>query len=289
MNLIFSTSTKEFQPVSYGDSYLYDNYAQVLSFLKNSRIDKIYLLSFSKPIISASTVDWYSELAGPMIPLSEYGVEHKESVEKSYYELIGFIKSKISELIQSGDGENRVWAELLEAVFTTENNQIVSNGSEWALIWGWKFRSGLKYVQPIYNPKSEEKIETGVNAPIVEEPKKDEPEVNDSYIEPVLEEDYPKEEEEPEVEKIQDPPPQPPKQNNTTPISIGFLERIKRFFRWISYRFWGLMLLILFALLICCICRRCCGSKIDCSQYENINRSIDSLDNVIKSKCRVPR
>jgi hypothetical protein len=33
MNLVYATSTDDFQPISFGDSYLYDNYGRLNSFL----------------------------------------------------------------------------------------------------------------------------------------------------------------------------------------------------------------------------------------------------------------
>ena len=66
---------------------------------------------------------------------------------------------------------------------------------------------------------------------------------------------------------------------------ISFGERIKRIFRWITYRFWGLMMLIVFVLLILCLCKHCCRKEDDCSKYQDIDKVQQKHEMRVKERC----
>lgn len=70
---------------------------------------------------------------------------------------------------------------------------------------------------------------------------------------------------------------------------LTFWERIKRFFRWISYRFWALMLLIIFILLLCCLCKNCSNKKAapcdNCKELDSINKRLEETKIRLKENC----
>jgi hypothetical protein len=290
MNQIYITSTNEYKPLSHKDTYLYDSYSQIFAFLKTLGLNKEHLQSFSKPVISGSRIEWYSDHVGPMKPITELNELKRREIENSYKEFIKLIKAKVNYLKQSNESENHSWAELLGDVFSLKNNQLISNGINWSLIWGWDFRNEIVFLDPIIplddNSLSSDKKTEDYKQPIIPiEPieKKEsatipQPPVKDEISDTILSEKIP--------DDTKNPDSTINLQKKYRKNYISFLEWIKRFFRWISYRFWGLMLLILFALIICCICRKCSVKKTNCNDVENIEHKLDSLNQKIKIRCK---
>jgi hypothetical protein len=65
---------------------------------------------------------------------------------------------------------------------------------------------------------------------------------------------------------------------------LSFWQHIKRFFRWLAYRFWGLMLLIIYTLLIIFLTKQC-TNKPDCSKFQKVERELKYLEGRIKERC----
>ena len=68
---------------------------------------------------------------------------------------------------------------------------------------------------------------------------------------------------------------------------VGFFGYIKRFFRWISYRFWGLMMLIIYTLLVLCVCRYCCKKECpdNCSELEQTEQELIKIKERLNERC----
>ena len=286
MNLVYTTSTDDFQPISFGDSYLYDNYGRLNSFLKN-RITAKELQRMAKPVLTSTRqIEWHSTFDGPMQGLDSYPQEIQVTVEKEYLELFKKIERTVAEFRTSQDKDKEQWASILGLVFNPADNKLLYNGSEWMFIWGWKFRNKLIIQSPEFNiPEEIEEIqqleentptepEEIAAPPVVPIPPMAEPET----IEP---ESIKPEEEKPVIDPIIPVLPTKPRIRQR----LSFWERIKRFFRWIAYRFWGLMMLIVFVLLILCLCKRCCHEKEDCSAFENVDKELKRLEDRVKERC----
>lgn len=283
MNLVYTTSTDDFQPISYGDSYLFDNYSRLISFLK-TRLNSSELDRVSKPLLIASrNIEWYSIFNAPMKPLDNFGEEHQISIEIEYLELIKKIERIIGDFKKSQDKDKEEWAQILSLVFKPSDNKLLSNGVDWVFIWGWQFRNKLIIQNPDFNiPEVPSQIEQ------IRDEKKDNSDLTDDLVSEI---DSPQQEEIREMPKVNEPisvlDPIIPSAS-AVPIvrkRISFWERIKRFFRWIAYRFWGLMMLIVFVLLILCLCRNCCSKKEDCSQNQKLDKELKMLENRIKERC----
>lgn len=284
MNLVYSTSTDDFQPISFGDSYLYDNYGRLSSFLKN-RLTSADLNRLAQPILGANKkIDWFSLSDAPMTLLTDFPEETQVIIEKEYLELVKKIQRTIVEFRNSQDKDKEQWASILNLVFNPEDNKLLYNGKDWIFIWGWQFRNKLIVQNPNFLiPEIPEEIETNEVEPIDKI-------INDEVLVPEMA--LPQNEDKLEVPKIAADQPiiQP-----VTPIvpvvpvirkRISFWERIKRFFRWLAYRFWGLMMLIVFTLIVLCLCKTCCKEKQeDCSLYENIDKELKLLEDRVKERC----
>jgi hypothetical protein len=286
MNLVYTTSTDDFQPISFGDSYLYDNYGRLNSFLK-SRLTSTELQRLAKPMLtSKKQIEWHSSFDGPMQSLDAYPQEIQVKVEKEYLELFKKIERTVSEFRTSQDKDKEEWASILGLVFNPSDNKLLYNGSEWMFIWGWQFRNKLIIQSPEFNipeeieeiPQPEESASVDpelppvppvFTVPPVPEPKVEEPKaITPEEEKPV---DGPKIPVRPVVPRMRQ--------------RLSFWERIKRFFRWIAYRFWGLMMLIVFVLIILCLCKRCCHEKQDCSAFEKVDKELKILEDRVKERC----
>ncbi|NBW59759.1 MAG: hypothetical protein EBR41_04240 [Crocinitomicaceae bacterium] len=157
MNLIYSTDTKEFSPISHGDTYLYEKYFRIFSFLKTKLKDYEYN-RLAQPIVKENMVDWHGNYANKMRSLSNFDPSIQKNIESSYVELLSKTKKIVKELLSSGDDEKMAWGKLISETFDAENNILITDGNEWAIIWGWQFRNKLnfanadfisdKYVEP---------------------------------------------------------------------------------------------------------------------------------------------
>ncbi len=249
MNIIYSTSTSEFIPLSYEGNYLYENYSRVIAFLR-SKLTINEISRISKPAVDLGKVDWYSVQNGPMKPLDTFDVNHQRVIESEYVGLLKKVKNEINILKFSKDEEGLLWAELLEAVFKVEDNFLVSNGSEWAIIWGWKFHSNLRYSSPdfetsgIIPPVSQESsMEDGIYSE--EKPIENDIPPRIPFTEPITDtyenETYYFEGDNERAKRV----------------SVSFWTRLKRLLRWLAYRFWAILFILFFMLLCCCLCKQC--------------------------------
>jgi hypothetical protein len=249
MNIIYSTSTSEFIPLSYEGNYLYENYSRVTAFLR-SKLTSDEIGHISKPKVDIGKVEWYSAQNGPMKPLVTFDDVHQRSVESAYVELLKKIKNEISILRFAKGEESHLWADLLDAVFKVEDNFLVSNGSEWAIIWGWKFHSHLRYASPdfevsnIITPDISESSAVESSTPIEEKS-----ENNFSNDQPLIEPATPPYLQEPivGVRNI----------DSRRRVRVSFWTRLKRILRWLAYRFWAILFILFFMLLCCLLCRQC--------------------------------
>jgi hypothetical protein len=165
MNLIYSTDTKEFSPISHGDSYLYEKYFRIFSFLKTKLKDHEYN-HLAQPIVKENMVDWHGNYSNKMNSLSSFDSKIQEKIETLYVELLSKTKKISKELLSSGDEEKMAWGKLISETFNTENNILITDGIEWAIIWGWQFRNKLNFAnadfisdqfeEPVPSPKTTE-------------------------------------------------------------------------------------------------------------------------------------
>lgn len=287
MNLIYSTDTKEFSPISHGDSYLYEKYFRIFSFLKTKLKDHEYN-HLAQPIVKENMVDWHGNYSNKMNSLSSFDSKIQEKIESLYVELLSKTKKISKELLSSGDEEKMAWGKLISETFNTENNILITDGIEWAIIWGWQFRNKLNFAnadfisdqfeEPAPSPKTTEDTllaKTTIVSPV--DTKETISQANEE-IPPYA--DGEKADNNPILGKTVIPPP---------PIAIksrlSFWQHIKRFLRWLAYRFWGLIMLIIYTLLIICLCKKCQHNDNDCSQYQKIERDLKYLEGRVKERC----
>ena len=273
MRNIFSISTKEFQPISYGGNYLHDNYDNLVSFLKLKFKDEKQRLA--KPIQKdEKSFDFFGDFKKPLKRISTFDKSIQDEILLSYNEYLEKVGSLSKRLIRSNNKDEQDWGEILKCVFNRDDNIVISDGQDWILVWGWSFRNKEENYIPLTTiPEKPEEINT-------------ESITTGTLITPlsVQEELAPEENpvEEVEEEAIEEQPIE-----NSKKSKVGFFGYIKRFFRWISYRFWGLMMLIIYTLLILCICRYCCDKECpdNCSELKKTEQELIKIKERLNERC----
>jgi hypothetical protein len=313
MNKIFELSTKQYEPISIGSSYLFEQHHAIVSFLK-SKLDPSFLNRLASPklIERAEIIEWYANTTSTLSTIDSFSDEQQFGIKQKYWEL----KFKINEIIQSlassvkGTEANQ-WIEILNATFSENDNLLLSDGDDLFIIWGWKFNSGASnYLEPQFLPSVNPVVDnSNINNQNIDSSDENSTSIlesTDLQNDTTLNED-PTEE---SIEKnkdinvilttIENTTTQPENNNiNETEVidkpevdtirKLTFWERIKRFFRWISFRFWALMLLIILILLLCCLCKNCSSKKAapcdNCKELDSINKRLEETKIRLKENC----
>jgi hypothetical protein len=271
MKLVYTIDTNSFEPISFGSNYLYNQYDRVNSFIVSYFGDE-YKNLLAKPILTSGAVQWYSNIESPLSRLSDLAPQTQNLLKAEYWEVKGKLDAKISGLVVSADKEKQSWGKLLQEVFSDENNIVLSDGKDWCLLWGWKFRNRAEnYYAPHFLTKtSPVAVDPEDTVPLVETTNKG----NFNYTnEPSV--IVPEEEVRRESFK--------PITLNTTDNG-NILYRIKRFFRNYIYHYWGLLLVIAILLMYSCLLKNC---KSDNKGNEALLKSkLENLEKKVKDRCK---
>lgn len=135
MYKFYQLSTEKYKPLSFDNTYLFNQYDKVQNFIK-TRIGSEYKNLLAKPVKHGFEIEWYS----PFLDLNE--ITHEDNILLQQY---WHFKDKLEEQIQmissSNDEDAQNWITLLGLVFEPKNNVIYSNGSDFCIIWGWVFEN----------------------------------------------------------------------------------------------------------------------------------------------------
>ena len=295
MNLLFSINSSNYKPISFRERYFYDFYDIVDSFLatKLDSEDKNRLL---KPMLaSGGQINWYGKYEGDFKRLNDCNTNVSEKVKFEFNRFIEKTDELSSSLKNKRDSDNSEWGNLIANLFQHDRIILIANDkSDWGILWGWDFMSNnenkLPKLEPTYKPEiiePEQPIEnpidteeTGVKEVITNEPK-----VTIIGVDPT-----PK----PEniiVDEINEEEEVEPLDVTETKViyaeRIGFLGRIKRLLRWISYRFWALFWLIIYTLLIIWLCRYCDRPNCDayCEKLKKTKEELNDLERRVRERC----
>jgi hypothetical protein len=270
MNVIYTIDTTTYEPISFGSMYLYNQYDKIQSFLLKNYQNK-YKDILAKPILSGGQVIWYGHFNDPMSRLSDLTEEVQTTIKTAYWSTKLDITKDIDLLIASRDTEKKNWGQLLKEVFNDDNNVILSNGSAWCLLWGWKFKTKQEnYLSPEFMPRL--MAEPPIPAPYTADTGVVDQEAIDQepFIEP---------------EPIPVDTASPPPENRR--VSVSIWTRIKHFLRWFAYRFWGFLLLILLILFIACMIKTCAKNQQleNCNRLDSLNRSLQDVQKKAEQRC----
>ena len=277
MRRIFTISTKEFQPISYQGNYLHNNYDNLVSFLKIKLKNEKNRLA--KPVQKDDkSFDFFGDFKSPLKRISTFDQSTQDELLNSYNDYLSKVENISNRLIRSKNKDEQDWGEILKSVFNRDDNIIISDGNDWILVWGWSFRNKAENYVPLTPiPEEEEVIDPPTPTPTPTAAPTPDPisSLNDKV------------EEDPKTEEVEEELMEEETIDPNKKSKVGFFGYIKRFFRWISYRFWGLMMLIIYTLLILCICRYCCEKECpdNCSELKKTEQELIKIKERLNERC----
>ena len=285
MKKIFATDFNDYSPRSADGRYLYDQYERITQFLA-PKIGINELKYIAKPVLELdkNQVVWQSNFPDEMQNLDSFDIETQSKIEADFVTWNKKILQQIRNL-SSGNDENLKWANLLKEAFSVANIKLISDGTEWALIWGWEFRNKLQTIEPGWESDIVDDVKEPIGAGVgmgagIIPPVPNPPLPLPPPVDPPLPPPPP-----PPVD-----PPLPPVPPNPSPVEKnkrGFLALLRRFFRWLAYRFWGLMMLIVYTLLIIFLTKKCTTNKDpNCEKFQQIENELKELEGRIKERCQ---
>jgi len=260
MKKITSIPTHSFEPISFGDNYLYSQYEKLRSFLQVNFNQKIANF-IAKPVITNSEVGWYANYYTEFKPISEFNQETQGALLSNYWEILNTINAKIKSLRSNINNDQNEWYSLLNAVFDSENNKIYSDGQNIVILWGWKFFNAHENKLPTFIPQ----------------PKFDTPILPDeSIFTPINEPEIPSEvaNEAPLIEETE------PLIENPEPFveeKKSFWQRLLEFLKWFASKYWWLLLLLLLIILFLFFFNSC-----ESNRNHATNKEIDDLNDRIE-------
>lgn len=232
MNKFHQIPTDKFVPISHDNSYLFNHYDKVANFLAFN-LEKNYKNILAKPVQNGYIFDWFSTYEN----LESITAKPKNESEIGLLKYWGFIEvlnTKIEQLSNSNDENNKNWANLLTKVFNHQDNFIFSNGKDICIVWGWKFDNNENYKPNLINKQTPDVFNDQIAAPISKPFENNTPEVK-----PIIssEETYDKEKltEDQVIEE--------------TPIYEEIIKdesNFLNFLKWFASKYWWLLWLLTF-------------------------------------------
>jgi hypothetical protein len=268
MKKIASIPTHSFEPISFGDNYLYTQYEKLRSFLQVNFNQKIANF-IAKPVINNSEVSWYANYYNDFKPISEFDQETQGELLSNYWDILNTINSKIKTLRSKTNNDQNEWYSLLTSVFDSENNKIHSDGQNVVILWGWKFFNAYENKLPTFIPQTifntptptEEPINTEFQ-PIITEDNNNEPEELIQET-PLIEEDQPLLDEVEPVLEVEE--------------NKSFWARFLEFLKWFASKFWWILLILLMIILFLFFFNSCENNR-----NHSTTKEIDDLNNRIE-------
>jgi hypothetical protein len=268
MKKIASIPTHSFEPISFGDNYLYTQYEKLRSFLQVNFNQKIANF-IAKPVITNSEVSWYANYYNEFKAISEFDQETQGELLSNYWDILNTINSKIKTLRSKTNNDQNEWFSLLTSVFDSENNKIYSDGQNVVILWGWKFFNAHENKLPTFIPQTifttptptEEPINTEFQ-PIITEDNNNEPEELIQET-PLIEEDQPLLEEVEPVLEVEE--------------NKSFWARFLEFLKWFASKFWWILLILLMIILFLFFFNSC-----EDNRKHETTKEIDDINNRIE-------
>lgn len=271
MGLVYVINASDYEPISFGDNYLYHQYDKISSFLLKN-YGKDYQEILAKPSLNNGVVNWHANHDMQLSRIGDLNQDTQLTIKRRYWELKNRLDQDIDELEYSSLPEKKKWGAMLRQVFDDENNMVLSDGNFWCLLWGWKFKNQTEnYLPPDF---------------IVPEPTAPVPTIQETVtlITEVPDLPQPSHTDEVQMEHIPTPIVTNENQIGTPKKKVSFWYKIKRFFRNFVYRYWGLLFFILLVLFIFCLVQKC--TREECPEVKELNEQLDALNQEINERCK---
>lgn len=295
MNKLFTLSSSEYDAISFRSKYLYQDFNAVRSVLFNEQLSQLYINQLLEPKLNGNNIEWYGNYSGDFVRIANLEESKINQIRKKFSVFKNQTDEIINKLSASKDKDSKEWGRYFVELFNPDSIILLGNpnSDDWVMLWGFKFNTGMENLIPggkdLLGPsKPNEGNNSGINIEedsketIVnnntEEKKEDSDEIESDPIRPKEEEV----DDDDEKEEIIAEPSIPVKG-----YKIGFWGRIKRWLRWISYRFWGLFWIIIYTLLIIWLCKFCNKPNCDdyCNEMKKTKKELERLEERVRERC----
>jgi hypothetical protein len=288
MEHVYTLNRGDYAPISFQNgNYFYESFDRISSYLRD-KISATDLDRLLKPIIeSDNTIKWYANKAANYQRLSELPNQLNNNILTEFHSFLKRTQAIYGPLKSNSDVDKKEWGKMIEELFQPEKIILLGNSNgEWAMLWGWDFRNKEENKLPILdkNEVSETPVAPPIVVPEISNPISDDvhqisSSTNKQTIIDAVSDRI--------IDASSDTSQRPPISDAPVAGRIGFWGRIKRFLRWVSYRFWGLFWLIIYTLLIILLCRYFFTPDCDdcCRQLENTVNELKRLEEAVKIKC----
>jgi len=283
MNLVYSTYSNNYTPISFRDRYLYDTYDIIISFLRG-KLSPQELDKLLKPVLNANgEIAWYGNMNGNFAKITEISESIAYQVKAEFDVFLKKCKEIATPLQVKRDVDSQEWGNLLSALFQHDKIILIANESgDWGILWGWDFKTQNDNRLPFLPPSIKPAV------PLSEPEVRNEEPVIPTPVQPTFQNtQYTEQPTSGSVKEEKAIPVVPIIEPAVAKHRVGFWERIKRILRWISYRFWGLFWLIIYTLLIIWLCKSCnkpdCGAM--CNDLEKTKQELLDLQKRVHERC----
>jgi hypothetical protein len=280
MNFVIEIDSANYVPISFKDRYLFDTYDIIMSYLK-TKLSPADLERLLKPSLEAGgKIKWYGAFTDKLFRISDISEQAATKVKVEFHSFLKRVQQVSDPLMQSRDSDSREWGELLSQLFREDKIILVgSDSGKWAMLWGWDFRNREENRLPVINfPKENEQppqqIEEGQGS-------------SRPFTQPVSNprEDFDTTNDKGHVifnSKSVDPTNLAQSEANT-----GCIGRIVRFLRWMSYRFWGLIWLLIYTMVVILLTRYFYQPIPSdcCIKLKQAREELEILDQRIRERC----
>ena len=175
----YNISTKEYQPISFENVYLYSEYNKIRNFLvSNNQQELLKILAI--PTFNNHNIEWSANTSSEIKKLDQYSKTQQDKILFQYNEFLNLYNSFINNLKSSNNQDNKNWGELLFSLIEGTANELFFDGQDIFITWGWRLLDeNSKKLIPVYSPPPsivedmkpimEEEIEDPEVIPIIDE------------------------------------------------------------------------------------------------------------------------
>jgi len=292
MNKLFTLSSSEYDAISFRSKYLYQDFNAVRSVLFNEQLSQLYINQLLEPKLNGNNIEWYGNYSGDFVRIVNLEESKINQIRKKFSVFKNQTDGIINKLSASKDKDSQEWGRYFVELFNPESIILLGNpnSDDWVMLWGFKFNTGMENLIPggkdLLGPSKPKEDNDYVNVIAGGSDKIDNTTYNtdndniDDFDE--IEPDVSSSKEEDEKETITAQPSVAAKRNK-----ISFWGRIKRWLRWISYRFWGFFWLIIYTLLIIWLCKFCNKPNCDdyCIEMKKTKKELERLEERVRERC----
>ena len=140
MQEFYKIKTTDFKPISFKNSYLFNEYDKIKNFLKSNNQENL-LNKLAIPIIRKKEIYWLSESKEKIDKIDVFDSKLQQIILEKYKRFKENYKSFISDLNNSKNQDKKNWGRLLSHIINGSANELFYDGENIYITWGWELIS----------------------------------------------------------------------------------------------------------------------------------------------------